>query len=840
MASFRRITLEYRLLAIMLMVGFLVPVQAEDRRIVVSVKDADSGARIASRIYLSSSDGTPFFFTSLDAEGSAFRYEKKNWINPRSVEYHTTVSAHPCFVVVPPGDYTLTIERGKTYHPYVESFTVDDKDLSHDVALKRWINMEELGWYSGDLHVHRELNELPNVILAENLNVVFPLTHWVTLSDTPPSAGDKNLGTDLPDRLLRVDAQHVIWPRSTEYEIFTVGKQRHTLGALFVLGHARSLQQTVPPWKPVITAARAADPDVLFDMDKLAWPFAMTLPVLAPDATYELANNHLWRTEFAFRKWYTPTPPFIAPPFGATEGGESEWIDFTLGMYYTLLNCGFRMPISAGTANGVHPVPAGFGRVYVHLPDGFEFGAWKQGLQRGNSFVTTGPMLMVSANGKPSGQTIEMESTASRPIQLHAEVVSETPVSFGEVVVNGEPTHLLRARSVKTPTGAYRVIVDQPIEVERSGWFAVRFFEDRPGGRVRFAHTAPWFVRVDGQPTKPSWEEREYLVSRMQTEIQRSRGVVSESALNEYMEVLQFYRSLPVVDDAGTVANSRRTLALSDRERWLRNMIVDHQFTAQEVRNATGMPLEEAEKQVTRWGVTAGDGDQASRLRILPYPGGRHPRRGFLEGAIDPQRETKVSIFPPWKDGGYAVVDVPEAIFSNLGLTYLAHTHIPTIWTERAVQLQPLEWSATDRGLEVERRLPNGISFGSRVSVGKSDVNMEMWLFNGTDQPLSGLRSQVCVMLKGLIGFNRQRPSVTRTDDSFIAIKSHREDRWLITAWNPLHRCWANPPVPCIHSDPIFPDCPPGEKVTVQGILSFYEGKDIEAEMARLKTKLHP
>ncbi len=389
---------------------------AANQRVIVSVKDADSGQPIASRIYLRSSDGTPYYFESQSPDGSAFRYEKQNWNNAISVEYHTTVSAHPCVTEVPPGEYTLTVERGKTYHPHVESLSIDDREVSVEVSLKRWIDMAALGWYSGDLHVHRELDELPNVIMAEDLNVVFPLTNWVTLSDTPPSAGDKNLNTELPGDLIRVDDQHVIWPRSTEYEIFTVGKQRHTLGALFVLGHAEPLQQTVPPWKPVIDAARAADPSVLFDMDKLAWPFAMTLPVIAPDATYELANNHMWRTEFAFRDWYTPTPPFIAPPFGATEGGESEWIDFTLGMYYTLLNCGFRMPPSAGTANGVHPVPAGFGRVYVNLPDGFNFESWKQGLQQGRSFVTTGPMLLATANGKQAGETFEVDSAGESSI----------------------------------------------------------------------------------------------------------------------------------------------------------------------------------------------------------------------------------------------------------------------------------------------------------------------------------------------------------------------------------------------------------------------------------------
>lgn len=818
---------------------------AQQQRVVVSVTDVDSGQAIAARIYLNrvdlnGADGTPHYFESQSPEGDAFRYEKKNGNNASSVEYHTTVSAHRCVTQVPSGEYTLIVERGKAYHPHVGSITVADQEVLVEVALKRWIDMAALGWYSGDLHVHRELAELPNVIMAEDLNVVFPLTNWVTFSDTPPSAGDKNLRTPLPDELIRVDDHHVIYPRSTEYEIFTVGNQRHTLGALFVLGHPEALQETVPPWKPVIDAARSADPSVLFDMDKLAWPFAMTLPVIAPDATYELANNHMWRTEFAFRQWYTPTPPFIAPPFGATEGGESEWIDFTLGMYYTLLNCGFRMPPSAGTANGVHPVPAGFGRVYVHLPDGFDFQAWKQGLQQGRSFVTTGPMLLVTADGRQPGETFDIDSSTTAPIPLHVEVISQSPISFSEVVINGVPEQLLRGRAEKTEAGAYRTVIDATIQPSKSGWFAVRSFEDRAGGRVRFAHTAPWYVRVDDQPTKPNWAEREYLISRMTNEIQRSRGVVSAAGLAEYEQALNFYRSLQVADDSDHVARNARPLTGVDRQRWLRNMIVDHRFTPDEVRLATGLAVDDVEQEINRLTSTADESVRPPMLGVMAYPGGRHPRRGFLDGAVDPQRETKISIFPPWSDGGYVVVDVPEAIFSNLGLTYLAHTHVPTIWTERSMQLDPLEWQVTDDGLQMARRLPNGISFGSRVTHDDRSVSMEMWLTNGTDEPLSGLRSQVCVMLKGLLGFNSQRRRPEVMDESFVAIKGDRSDRWLITSWQPNNRSWTNPPVPCVHSDPIFPDCPPGETVTVSGKLWFYEGDDIQGELQRLKSSFRP
>ncbi len=534
----------------------LGPVGAE-HRVTVRVVDDATNQPIAARLYLQDlRQQVPIYFEPASDVGVAIRYEKQNWINKQSTEYHTTVSAHPAVAVVPPGRYEIQVERGKEYHPFRQTIEVAEDTEVH-VPLRRWIDMTQRGWFSGDLHIHRTVEELKTVALAEDLNVVFPLTQWVTLADTPPSAGDKNTSGQLPNGLVSVDDQHVIWPLSTEYEIFSVGAKRHTLGALFVLGHEQPLQQTVPPWKPVIESARETDPAVLFDLDKVAWPFAMALPVIAPNATYELANNHLWRTEFAFREWYTPTPNFMQPPFGGTEGGEREWIDFTWGMYYTLLNAGFRLPPSAGTANGVHPVPAGFGRVYVELPNGFNYHDWKQGLQAGRSFVTTGPMVFAKAGGESAGHTFRWNQSGAE-IPLSIEVISEQPITFGEVVINGEPEHLLRATNQKLDSGAYRTEIQHTIRPTRSGWFAIRFFEDRDGNRVRFAHTAPWYVEIGDQPVRPSWREREYLIGRMRDEIQRSRGVVSQAALEEYEAALAFYQSMPIENDQASVSRSAR------------------------------------------------------------------------------------------------------------------------------------------------------------------------------------------------------------------------------------------------------------------------------------------
>jgi len=277
----------------------------------------------------------------------------------------------------------------------------------------------------------------------------------------------------------------------------------------------------------------------------------------------------------------------------------------------------------------------------------------------------------------------------------------------------------------------------------------------------------------------------------------------------------------------------------ADMRFWLQNMVVDHRYSLVEVADATGLSIETIEEAMRRLSIDPNERHHRSEgaaLRMLPYPGGRHPRIGFVEGAIDPQRETKISVFTPWDPESYVVADIPEAIWSDLGLTYLAHTDIQTVWEQRGVALEPLEWARhDDSSLSLERTLPNGIRFGTRASSSREAIRMEMWLTNGTQRTLTDLRVQNCVMLKGAGGFQRQTGDNKLLSKPYIASPYEPTlDRWVITAWEPVERVWTNPPCPCIHSDPRFPDCPPGETRRLKGWLSFYEGRDIQGELKRI------
>ncbi len=268
-------------------------------------------------------------------------------------------------------------------------------------------------------------------------------------------------------------------------------------------------------------------------------------------------------------------------------------------------------------------------------------------------------------------------------------------------------------------------------------------------------------------------------------------------------------------------------------------MVWYHRLSLEEISAATGMTAEEVAAALDRLEIRPEDRPRrlpGAPLTVLAYPGGRHPRIGFLDGALRPQRETKVSVFAPWDETSYVVVDVPEAIWSNLGLTYLAHTHVETIWSRQGIELERLEWTRNEDGsLEIERRLPNGIRFGTRVVPAADAVRMHMWLANGTQEPLSGLRVQQCAMMRGAAGFAQQTNENKRFEPPYACAHDAQGRRWIITAWVPNHRTWGNERCPCLHSDPQFPDCAAGETVHVRGWLSFYEGEDLQGELARIE-----
>ncbi len=75
-------------------------------------------------------------------------------------------------------------------------------------------------------------------------------------------------------------------------------------------------------------------------------------------------------------------------------------------------------------------------------------------------------------------------------------------------------------------------------------------------------------------------------------------------------------------------------------------------------------------------------------------------------------------------------------------------------------------------------------------------------------------------------------------DPPLIAVRSlGQPQRWIAVIWQPARMVFSNCSIPCIHSDPQLPDCPPGATSGAEGLIIFHEG-DFQGLLERAKNEL--
>ena len=80
---------------------------------------------------------------------------------------------------LPPGRTSIRIEKGKEYLQVTDVIEMPEgEEVTEEYELKRWIDMNSLGWYSGDTHVHRMPENILHLMEAEDLNLAPILSTW--------------------------------------------------------------------------------------------------------------------------------------------------------------------------------------------------------------------------------------------------------------------------------------------------------------------------------------------------------------------------------------------------------------------------------------------------------------------------------------------------------------------------------------------------------------------------------------------------------------------------------------------------------------------------------------
>jgi hypothetical protein len=373
-----------------------------------------------------------------------------------------------------PGDFTYEVERGPEYRSSSGKFKVaDNGPLKVSMQLERIADLAQEGWWSGELHVHRPVADMEYLMRAEDLHIAPVITWWNNRNEW---AGRKQI----PEQsLIRFD--------QNRYYHVMAGEDEREGGALLFFQLRRPLNivgssREYPSPMGFVTQARR-QPNVWIDVDK---PFWWDVPVWLASGQVDsigLANNHMCRSQmYESEAWGKPRDINRLPP----PLGNGFW---TQEIYYHILNCGLRLPPSAGSASGVLPNPVGYNRVYVHLDGNLTYEKWWDGLRAGRCVVTNGPLLRVRVNGELPGHVFTGRKGQPLTLKPSVTLTSRDPIRSVEVIKNGRVERVIPYEEWHT-SGTLGSVV-----FKEGGWFLIRVIADN-NKTFCFASTAPFYVEI--------------------------------------------------------------------------------------------------------------------------------------------------------------------------------------------------------------------------------------------------------------------------------------------------------------------------------------------------------
>jgi hypothetical protein len=472
-------------------------------------------------------DGTPTtaHFVFRDERGRVYPARSRR-LAPDFFFHDQIYRHHGETVLLPAGKYHVTFTRGPEYRVLERDIDVPaGGEHTERFELKRWINLADAGWFSGDHHVHAagcahyssptqgvEPADMMRHILGEDLNVGCVLTWGPCWYHQKQFFDGKVHELSTADNLMRYDVEVSGFPSS------------HA-GHLVLL---RLKEDDYPGTK------RIED-----------WP-SWDLPVL------KWAKEQGGVVGFAHSGWGLQVasktlPTYDMPPFdgiGANEyivdvaHGACDFISsvdtpfvWEINIWYHTLNCGFNARISGETDFPcIYGERVGLGRVYVKMrPDEpLDFDHWVDGVRDGRSYCCDGFTHLYDFEvnelgvGQPGdkGRAGYLAAKKGEALKIRCKAAGwldeEPKAEIASRDLSEQPYwHIERARVRGTRKIPVELIVNghavdkKLIEADgsvrdlqfeytpdQSSWVAIRVFPA--------AHTNPVFVEVDGAPIRAS------------------------------------------------------------------------------------------------------------------------------------------------------------------------------------------------------------------------------------------------------------------------------------------------------------------------------------------------
>jgi hypothetical protein len=459
------------------------------------VCDDATGQPIPCRVHFRSVHGVPYqphgHHSHVNSDLGSWHVDVGGDLRLGQVSYAYTDGR--CQGWLPRGEVIVDAARGFEYEPLRQRITIAPEQRRLELRLKRWVDMNARGWYSGDTHVHfLSTVGAQREARGEDLNVVnLLLSQWGSLfTNTEEFTGEP---------LASKDGRTIVWASQEN--------RQHLLGHLTLLG----LKRPVYPW--CSDGPSEAELGGTLETTLSRWADACR----AQGGTVILP--HL------------PNPngePAALVATGRVDG--VEMIDFSRYKhleYYRYLNAGYRLPLVGGTDKMSSEVAVGQYRTYVRIPEDEEFGyeSWCRNLKRGRTFLSGGPILELSVDGAEIGDTVRLPSGGGT-VEVVARARSTIPVHTLQLIQNGQVV-----AETAEPHGSRQLELRTRLEVTAQGWLCARVGGPEYDGiahhdvwrRGIFAHTSPIYLAVGGEWAMADPAGLQYLLTLVEGSLQYVR-----------------------------------------------------------------------------------------------------------------------------------------------------------------------------------------------------------------------------------------------------------------------------------------------------------------------------